>query len=564
MKKMITTFAVAAGLLGAAGGAQALDINMYGSSALFEFLGAVSNDLLTASGCTTIAGLHTSTDGTESMTYGTNGTAGTICANSDTGIGGPTTNLTGGINYRVANKSSRDGIKAVNGTGAGAGCSATGNGYAKFILDYGAPNVTSCQLVTLGTSDVLASTFNETNQGCEYGPVLNKASDGNYYCASPDIVNKACTYNFDGNSAGGPTSASQYPAECWRNVQADDATSTPNGASAIGLNAGVTNVASPIVVPFAFYVNNSVQVSQCTSGPVTGSLCSTANGTSPNNADCQGGTCASGPLSNISRIMATQIFSGAVTKWTDFGTAYSSTAPHLFIRACLRSAGSGTLATLNREVMFGTTWGKALALYDGLGTCKPGAGAWPGCLKKADNLDDPTGANAFWFNSSTDDMLHCINSLDNAIGVADADACLSTSSYRTGGSSYAAYTPNYTLGAYSASYPMTDLCSNIHQLTYDGSWATRDNIRNGNYDYWTIEQIYMNTTTYGAGSPQQTFVTNLQNEVNNPANITVAKVGGSAYYWATPAEMRYAKSTPDISYPTKVLPAPSGSDSLNP
>jgi hypothetical protein len=568
MKKSIKTLIVAGCLLGAAGSAQAFDINIYGASAQYAFFYAVANDILTSPvvGCTFVAPVKADPTGTEAITYGTATTGTGICNNGNTGVGGPTTNLTSGITYRVANKSSRDGIKAVAGTAAASGCSAAGNGTAKFITDYSAPGTTSCLPVTLGASDVAASTFAESNEGCEYGPVLT--FDGtNYYCASPDATNKACTYNFDGLSLG---SAAQ-PAECWRNVASDNITGTQNSAQAISIGSNIVAV-NPMIDPFAFYVNNSVQVSTCAPGtstvlsPKAGNLCSTLNndgngGNSSCNVYAADGVtvtteiaCNTGNLSNISRIMATQIFSGAVTKWTDFGSAYSSTAGFTNIRDCQRTAGSGTLATLDRSVMFGATWGKALVSIDNA-TCYPNSGNFPACLKSADNLAQDTSV---WFNSSTDDMLHCINTLDNAIGIADADACTPTSPYTTGGSSYASFHPNYATASGSNwvvggnTYPMPNLCSNLHQIAYDGSMPFRENVRNGNYDFWSKENLYINNTTYPSGTPQNTFWANIGTYLNNPAELTVAKVGESAWYWTSVGEMRFTKST-DIVYPGKAL-----------
>ena len=501
-KKQIKTLAIAACLLaGAASAHAATDINIYGASAQYVFLRNVANDILIANGCSNadISSGYELADGSEYII-----TAGTSAATSGNCL------AAGGYTLRLANKSSRDGIKTSMGQAAAGGCATVGQ--APFLTAAG-DLATTCLTVTMGASDVAAATYSETTNGCEYGPVLNALG----YCTTPNATAKKCTTNAGGVNDG----TAAFPGDCYRAANVAGAITLPSGAV----------VKNPMILPFAFWVNNTVQVSKCSAAdsnaghlckPVTGEGCATA------------ANCTTGPIDNVSRIMVANIFGKISTDWTDFGAAYTSTAAHTKIRACLRQAGSGSLATLNEAVMNNGKWGKALIQTNST-SCIPGAGTWPGCLPKIDNSD---AVAAVWFASSTDDMLHCVNLLQNAIGFSDADACTGTSPYTNGVHAYAA-----------APYSMPNLCSNLHMVTYNGTLPTRDNVRNGLYDFWTLENLYINGTTYPAGSNEQNFF-NTAISTLTPTVLTNTKVGDSANYWTSTSEMRWTK-TADTIYPTK-------------
>ena len=498
MKKTIKTLAVVAGFAAIAGNAQAapLDINIYGASAQFAFLTAAADNVLTALGCAGTA--NRTLVGTQFAISGTPGGTGS-CAN--------------GITLRIANKSSGDGIKAVLGTASGNGCAS--NFQRQFFTS---PTNTAllCQNVTLAASDVAPGTFNEVTNGCEFGPVRDTATSG--FCAAPTANGgKACT-----------TTTGQ--GKCYL----DNKKATPIVASNV-------TIKNPMIVPFAIFANNTLQVSKCNDTANLGRLCDPGTG-----APCATkANCVAGPLDNLSRIQAVNIFSNAVQDLTDFGTAYtsSSATAGTKIRACIRHAGSGTLSTLNQTVMNAGKWGSTLTT-DNDPTCHPFTNpptntinnpAYPACLQTTDGSD---GFSATWFTSSADDEMNCINSLDNGIGFVDADACNSS------GLNVSPYTiPGQNV--YN-----TNLCSNLHMLAYNGTKPYRENVRNGAYELFTIENLVMNNAQYAAGSPEATFFANMISAIK-PSFISTGNVGDSASYWTTVAEMRFTKSA-DGAFPSTI------------
>jgi ABC-type phosphate transport system substrate-binding protein len=510
MKKSIKTLALAAGLLAAAGSAQALDINIYGSSAQFEMLSAIANNILTSS----TVGCSGTTQQTQIGTYfAINGTAAGT---------GP---CASGITLRIANKSSSDGIKALVGSAGAAPCSSitptapyVANNYRQFINpgDTTTPastDTTKCQPITLAASDVAYNTFAETSNGCEFGPVyaLNPALGTNVYSCGP-APTKSCA-----TTTG--TSACYY---------------TNKTASAIGLN-GVTLInKSPMIFPFAFWANNTLQVNKCSAADANaGSLCDPGTGSGCATAS----NCTAQPLDGLSRIQAVNIFSGTVTSLADFGTAYTSTSPTagLSIRVCQRHAGSGTEATLNQAVMNSGKWGKALTT-DPDSSCNPTAGTWPSCLPMGSAMSGATlGAYTFFVDSS-DDLMNCVSSVDNAIGIVDADAC------NPSGSNASSFLNNPgNTNAYNY-----NMCANVHVLNYNGYAPTRINVRNGLYELWAKEQLYSNGTINSATSAVGKFFTAFVGAIN-PAFINATNVGQSASIWASVSEMNYSKTDP--TYP---------------
>lgn len=192
----------------------------------------------------------------------------------------------------------------------------------------------------------------------------------------------------------------------------------------------------------------------------------------------------SSPIENLPRMMPVQIFAGQAWYWSDFGGDFN-TDP---IVACMRHAGSGTQATLDYAVMRGNGWG---ANY-----------------YTAQNSSEPT----VWFNDGSSDMMSCLNRT-GGIGFADADQ----------------------------SPP-----SGTHRLKYQGEEASRVNIRNGRYDFWSTQWLYENPSApnYSTTHP---WISGLMAFAENPDNIPTAK----ANWWAAKSEMVYMKTT-DKTYPQYV------------
>ena len=220
MKKSIKTIAVAAGLLTAAGTAQAvttpLNINIYGASAQFAFLTAAADNILQRPRLAP-APLTGPSPAPSSPSPAIPAAA--APAPTASPLGSPTNPLP-------------TASKAILGTASGNGCSS--NYQRAFLTTPGDAVDTSCQNVTLAASDVAPGTFNEVTNGCEFGPVRDTPTSG--FCAAPTANGgKTCT-----------TTTGQ--GKCYL----DTKKATPITAT------GVT-IKNPMIVPFAFWANNTLQ-----------------------------------------------------------------------------------------------------------------------------------------------------------------------------------------------------------------------------------------------------------------------------------------------------------------
>ena len=410
-KKIMKSALIGVSLLafGSIANAAEYDINMYGASAEYNYWNASDVAFLTFLGCgaADIYKAHTA-DSNHSVTFcagntafaGKSGAGATYAAD---GLAGDTVVL------RYSNKASYDGIEAVQGldafnTNNGNGCTNkqrmmgdetnAGTNFGTNTL-----GGTKCTPVNVAASDVHASTFNETTNGVQNGP------------QGGSMVNR---------TVAGLTIPSIY-----------------------------TNK-SPLSVPFAFFVNNSI----------------------------------AGSVTNMTRLMATQIFAGQITDWQQLGLTAASTP----ITVCLRHSGSGTLATLDAAVMRGDYTLLQTENYSGA------AGGYSA-------LSPIT-----YFNDGTSTELYCIANEANAVGIADADK------------------------------PNVSGSTGYTQITYQGAVATRVNIRNGVYDYWSPEELYYSTNASAAnplnatqGKIVATFVTYASNPANLPASENT--------WWAASSEM---------------------------
>jgi hypothetical protein len=166
---------------------------------------------------------------------------------------------------------------------------------------------------------------------------------------------------------------------------------------------GLLNV-KPTVVPFAFYANNAL--------PQTGAM------------------------TNLTRTQAVNLFANKVSNWNQF----NGFTPNKGVVLCMRHAGSGTHATLDKAVMRGDA---------NLPTSEIVA-------------EDPGYAADVYFYQSSSGMKECLtnNGLDDdayiAVGYMDADSS----------------------------------ATDAHQLTYQGAAPLADNIKTGVYDFWSLQNVY--------------------------------------------------------------------------
>jgi hypothetical protein len=423
--------------LGGISNAAVYEINMYGASAEYNFWSNDDTLFLQGLGCAAgdVYKAHTS-DNNNAVAFcagtvawppapATNGKTGAGIVNAAMGIAASDT-----VVLRYSSKASYDGIEAVQGLDAfntNVGTACAGSPHTRLMADETtatwASNTatgTACKTVNVANSDVQAQTFNETTWGAQNGP------------AGGTVINRT--------------------------------------VSGLTVPAGYTNK-SPLVVPFAFFVNNSLNT---------------------------GAFAGANSVSNLTRLEATQLFSGMVTDWSQLG--YPAGA----ITVCLRHAGSGTLATLDAAIM---------------------RGDYP--LMQEENYAASTlqwvGTQPItYFNDGTGTELTCINMEPNAIGIADADK------------------PNVAAGGGMNGYS---------QITFQGAAANHNNIINGVYDYWSNEEIYYDTPylTANWGAVEGKIVNNaggLISYVSNPANIPASEVN----FWATYSQLSVTKAN-DFQYP---------------
>jgi hypothetical protein len=256
----------------------------------------------------------------------------------------------------------------------------------------------------------------------------------------------------------------------------------------------------PVVVPFGIFVNKGVTETTCIGGTNAGAPCSAAG-------QCNSGSCAlavppqgapwpNGAIQSLSLDMVSQLFSGRISNWNKLGAQF----PNLPVAICLRVPGSGTLATFDYSIMHRT--GAALPEFE-----------------------NTIGPPEIWFNFTSGDMMNCINNVAGAIGIADADQANKTS----GGSNGGTYGP----------------------VPYNGYPPSRANIRNGLYDFYSIENLWENPAnveksgqTYGPSAPgYHPLVVNFVDYANLPSDIPAART-----FWASQAEMLQLKT--GTGYPT--------------
>jgi hypothetical protein len=350
----------------------------------------------------------------------------------------------------------------------------------------------------VGASDVNASSLIQISKGAKLGPMGIPGTDDGAIAASDNVY--------------GPASASGLSTKTFTAIDAN--ASSPNV---------LTNNANHLAVPFAPWVNKGVTWKKC-AGDSNKSFCMS-------DADCTGGdTCQSTTINNLTRLQMVLLFSGKVTNWGSFGS-YFDAKPVIL---CLRHAGSGTHSTLDNAVMK-TSWGGTLVNtaktnYSTNGNVQTYnvAGLTSGTS---------TSLNYIWFNNGTPDMKTCLDGqiYDSALAANQAGrADLGIVGYMDADQ---ANTADYV------------------QVKFDGVDATRQAVRNGWYDYYTMQNIYYNASDATNFTPVSTLITNntygLIAFAQNPANILngigISGVNESNY-WATKGELRFTKGS-DTSYP---------------
>lgn len=336
-KLFLSTVAGVSMMALAAGSALAADINIWGASAQFNFWknnGATYIEQQYGPGCTFQYGKGVGSGSEKDKHFIIKATCGT--------------NI---IYLRSSSKASYDACYALAGkSGTESGrvttCDVTGNPTSYFKRPFidestctwgttpataGTCTAQKCETVTVGASDTACACFKQKSQGATNGPLGGTVITRNMNVSEPAGVNK-CT---------------------------------------------------PMIVPFAFFVNNSVKKSGAT-------------------------------IDSISYDNLQLIFSGNVWDWSEIydadGVAYDAQT----LVACMRHAGSGTQASLEAYLMASPVASKSNPLW------------W----------QEATGGPTIYFNDGSSDMMKCVNgsgswSGTGAIGYADADQVVGAGSSYT-------------------------------------------------------------------------------------------------------------------------------------
>ncbi len=201
-----------------------------------------------------------------------------------------------------------------------------------------------------------------------------------------------------------------------------------------------------------------------------------------------GGTVA-GPVQNLTRLQVESIFSKQITDWRQIGLG-TSTTPGVIgsateatspIVLCLRTAGSGTKASEDQEVMI--------------------------------NASEATLAGATTvFNASSSNVQSCLTTNPRGVGYLDADAV-------SAGPYYAVALDGYKANDTSLADP-------------------KANIKCGRYAYWSAWRLNRRTTSEGAAIDdlRDAFVTNAQIASN------INSLVPSGAYWVPLSEMFVTKN----------------------
>ncbi len=532
MKKLVMTLAVGALSLSMASMSSATDVNVYGSSAAYNFWSKLMTVYASHAGC------GTPTTYSMDTTASCSGSA-AFCDNNPTGVyfhgtkyfiataSGCNTNIVpdGTLTMRLAAYDSQDGVNAMQGTTNPAdvnGC--TGN--QRTMLKSTTPtapasNNLGCYPIHLGGSDVNGVTLIQNSQGSFDGGATdltqNTAGTPKEAAGTYGLTLGGKTINADlGNFTAGTASGVDY-------FLTQTATANTNGM--------IDN--HPWVLPFAFYANVT-PVTKTSGGTdslaneLAGYCIQSTSGAGKNNTSwcpnalstAVGNETGTTPGAiALTQGMVEQIFSQAVTDWSQIFTNWPSTP----ITLCLRVAGSGTYATLDAAVMSTNKNSSGLPTLDSV-----------------QYYNQNGYPNNVWFNNTTGDMANCILNNPGAIGIMDASQ---------GGSAQTAAL-NGTFGP----------------LKFNGNYPTAANVANGLYDrFWTLEHIFQwdgkstKPVNWGSAYPSKT-VTDMMSFVNNmtPAQFTgYSQLSSYTSFWNLSTNMNQNKGN-DFTFPPAVGPYVNG------
>lgn len=431
MNKVLKVAALGASIIGLASVASAADLNMniYGASAQGKFWNTYAEQFLKASTTATPApgmGCTSTTKGYQDAGQKLGITVGFNCA----GNGGDD------VYIRYTANKSVEGPRAVMNLDPQENDSCiTGNPTNdpnRAQADWDGSAITkTCLPVHVGASDVASESFTQESHG---------AKNGNYTTTQYDEVLQ--------------------------------------GQVIPGLDE-IGTAAQPIVVPFAFFANNALNVD------------------------------------NLSRQQMLLLLSNNVYNWNQFGTGYENKKVVL----CMRHAGSGTHATLDKAIMRGDA---ALPTLD------------------ARNVPVPVKKAGVMFHESSSDMMKCVNenglyttASAAAIGYADADA--NVSAYNTDGT----YTKKYASVKELKYNGLGEGITPANLATY-GASALKNQIKYGQYEFWSSQWMYLDRST------EDTNTEALYDKMMTYASKTTLPCPGIGCYWLTGSELKVKKGNDSV------------------
>jgi len=254
------------------------------------------------------------------------------------------------------------------------------------------------------------------------------------------------------------------------------------GASQIG------RAEQPIIVPFSFFANTKL------------------------------------PVDGINRQQALLLFSGNVNNWNQFGSAYvPSGFTNSRVVLCMRHAGSGTHATLDKAIMRGDRQLKTTQVTTGvaLGTAK------------------------VMFHESSSDLMKCVNENGQysptstvevaAIGYADTDKPVSSID-ASGNEVFSSSYPNVKRLKYNGGGEgMTP--ANMTAFGYSGQ---KNEIINGINEFWSSQWMYIRA------SQEDAATVGLFDKMMTYASSKVLPCSTSSStgcYWLTKGQLKVTKET---------------------
>jgi hypothetical protein len=267
-------------------------------------------------------------------------------------------------------------------------------------------------------------------------------------------------------------------------------------------------VAKPVIVPFSFFANKAlVRVDADTQAPKLDS-----NG-QPIGID------------NLSRQQVLMIF-GAPTNlytWDQFGPDY----PAKTVARCVRTAGSGTHATLEKAVMRGSNINliqqELIDVEDTFMKLVPGSTEMLACVN--DNAGFPNDAIAVGYADS--DYIMASYQLNGDENIKTANAQVKRMNYNGGGEGMTA--ANYETYGYS---------------------GVKNDIINGSYEFWSQQHLYSNIPATG-GPKYVLFKRLVDYTATNALPCNIANNGGNitkplGCYWLNASELLVNKNS-DVS-----------------